>query len=411
MTAPLPGNVDIVRVRGHWFSRTGGGSGRTITFEPLVPVLTDAAASSYITVDPIIATPDHGTAYFYADLIASNDPDLTPSAWRVTFQDQDPFTISVDYNATVQDVGDGVTMKAIWLASAPRTDPPPPPVESYYTSAQTDAAIVAAVAGFPSAAVASVAGRIGDVVLAEGDITGLVDALTDLSSRAPVRGSVAKPNGTVTGSPGDVYSSTTGGPGATLWVKETGAGTDIGWVVATPLSVGGAQCVQPFLLETASAVAAPSAGNCNGTAFVADRSLTVSNFIVALDTAQVGGSLFRLGLYTVASDDTWTLVARSSGNATDAVTAGVITVAFNTTGGYPASYVLSAGGLYGIGVCHVGSSTAPVLRKRDMGIAPPLGSPIYAFKRSLFVSGGNECPATIAANTPWSIQLFWFGLT
>jgi hypothetical protein len=104
-------------------------------------------------------------------------------------------------------------------------------------------------------------------------------------------------------------------------------------------------------------------------------------------------------------------VARSSGNVSDATTGGLRTIAFNTTGDYPATYTLTAGALYGVGVCHVGSTTAPVLRKRDMGISPPLGTPIYAFKRSLFVSGANECPTTIAATASWSIQLFWFGLT
>lgn len=43
-------------------------------------------------------------------------------------------------------------------------------------------------------------------------------------------GSQATPNGNVTGSPGDVYLSTTGGAGATMWVKETGSATNTGWV-------------------------------------------------------------------------------------------------------------------------------------------------------------------------------------
>jgi len=44
------------------------------------------------------------------------------------------------------------------------------------------------------------------------------------SSTAPT------PNGVIVGSPGDLFSSTTGGAGATLWVKETGVATNIGWV-------------------------------------------------------------------------------------------------------------------------------------------------------------------------------------
>ena len=38
------------------------------------------------------------------------------------------------------------------------------------------------------------------------------------------------PNGTIVGSPGDLFSDTTGGAGATLWVKETGVATNTGWV-------------------------------------------------------------------------------------------------------------------------------------------------------------------------------------
>ncbi|HTQ42473.1 MAG TPA: hypothetical protein VMI75_06910 [Polyangiaceae bacterium] len=38
------------------------------------------------------------------------------------------------------------------------------------------------------------------------------------------------PNGVVTGSPGDLYTNTAGGAGQTLWVKESGAATNTGWV-------------------------------------------------------------------------------------------------------------------------------------------------------------------------------------
>jgi hypothetical protein len=38
------------------------------------------------------------------------------------------------------------------------------------------------------------------------------------------------PNGAVIGSPGDIYSNTTGGTGTTLWTKESGVATNTGWV-------------------------------------------------------------------------------------------------------------------------------------------------------------------------------------
>ena len=38
------------------------------------------------------------------------------------------------------------------------------------------------------------------------------------------------PNGVVSGYPGDLYTDGEGGVGTTLYVKESGAGTDTGWV-------------------------------------------------------------------------------------------------------------------------------------------------------------------------------------
>lgn len=185
MTSPLPGNVDIVRVRGYWFDQDGGGNSQTITFEPLVSNITDAAAFSYIKTETVVVTPNPVTAYFFHDLIASNDPDLTPFAWKVTLQGQPSITISVDYNASVVDVGGGVNMKAVWLTDAASISPPPPPIPSYYTSVQTNAAIAEALDGFEvTSAVTSVSGRTGDVVLVEGDVSGLVADLAAKTAKA-----------------------------------------------------------------------------------------------------------------------------------------------------------------------------------------------------------------------------------
>lgn len=40
---------------------------------------------------------------------------------------------------------------------------------------------------------------------------------------------VGTPNGFVVGNPGDLYTDTAGGVGATLWVKSTGVDTNTGW--------------------------------------------------------------------------------------------------------------------------------------------------------------------------------------
>lgn len=43
-------------------------------------------------------------------------------------------------------------------------------------------------------------------------------------------GDFADPNTNVVGNLGDLYRSRAGGAGTTLWAKESGAGTDTGWV-------------------------------------------------------------------------------------------------------------------------------------------------------------------------------------
>jgi len=119
----LPGNVDIVRVRGYWFSQDGGGSNLSITFTPVQSNLLDSSAHAWIAMSPKTVTPDSSTAYFFVDLIASNDPDLTASRWHVTPQGQTPFEIEVPYDSSVVDVGGGLMMKAIYLTAATVTGP------------------------------------------------------------------------------------------------------------------------------------------------------------------------------------------------------------------------------------------------------------------------------------------------
>jgi hypothetical protein len=51
------------------------------------------------------------------------------------------------------------------------------------------------------------------------------------SSTGPqIRSGSGSPNGVVTGSPGDLYLNTAGGAATTLYVKESGAATNTGWV-------------------------------------------------------------------------------------------------------------------------------------------------------------------------------------
>lgn len=147
----LPGNVDVVRVRGYWFAQAGGGSGLPVLFEPAVSNLTDTSAFAYIKTSAKTAMPDTDSAYFFVDLIASDDPDLTPSAWKVTPQGQPSFTVAVAYDSPVEEVDTGVFMKAMWLVNAPTITPPPAPVDTYYTSTQTNTLLTGkAAAGVPA---------------------------------------------------------------------------------------------------------------------------------------------------------------------------------------------------------------------------------------------------------------------
>jgi hypothetical protein len=50
------------------------------------------------------------------------------------------------------------------------------------------------------------------------------------ASTAQWSAGAGNPNGVVVGSPGDIYSNTNGGANTTLWVKESGVGTNTGWV-------------------------------------------------------------------------------------------------------------------------------------------------------------------------------------
>jgi hypothetical protein len=81
------------------------------------------------------------------------------------------------------------------------------------------------------------------IKITESQVTGLT---TDLAAKAAlaspaltgtptingvsIRTGAGSPNGSVTGSPGDLYLNTSGGASTTLYVKESGTATNTGWV-------------------------------------------------------------------------------------------------------------------------------------------------------------------------------------
>jgi hypothetical protein len=106
----------------------------------------------------------------------------------------------------------------------------------------------------------------------------------------------------------------------------------------------------------------PSSSTTYFTFFTPRITHTVTSIsVVSASTQTTGQSLVRFGLYTVDGSGNATLVARTASDTTifSAVNT-VYTRTFNTTGGYPSSYTLTAGTRYAIGVIIVASTTGTV---------------------------------------------------
>ena len=106
----------------------------------------------------------------------------------------------------------------------------------------------------------------------------------------------------------------------------------------------------------------PSSGSTYFTFFTPRTTTSVSSITIASASTQTTGqSLVRFGLYTVDGSGNATLVARTASDTTifSAVNT-VYTRAFNTTGGYPANYTLTAGTRYALGVVIVAATVGTV---------------------------------------------------
>lgn len=202
MTTPaFPTNAQRCRVRFFWWGQDGGGSGKKTTFRPTETDLTDMSAFGYIETESKMVLPDATSALVYADLICTDDPDLTPFLWEVTREGKQPQLIQVSVSNQVVDVGGGLMMRAMWLTDAATTEPPPDTPDTFYNSSATDAAIVNGVSVHNTAsdahpdiraaledatgAVSSVAGRTGDVTLTKADV-GLNNVNNTADANKPV---------------------------------------------------------------------------------------------------------------------------------------------------------------------------------------------------------------------------------
>ena len=109
------------------------------------------------------------------------------------------------------------------------------------------------------------------------------------------------------------------------------------------------------------------------------KSITVSN--IAIGTAAVSSSgltLARFGIYT-RSSTTFTLVARTNSDTTIGNTSSTkYTRALSTTGGYPATYAMTAGSEYWVGFIFTGTTMPTVLSHTTLS-TPSAGGAIFGF--------------------------------
>ena len=91
------------------------------------------------------------------------------------------------------------------------------------------------------------------------------------------------------------------------------------------------------------------------------KTVTVSNLTFTSNSAATVVTLARFGIYT-RSGTTFTLAARTASDTTIFNTANTkYTRALDTTGGYPATYTLTAGSEYYVSVIIVGSTAGSFL--------------------------------------------------
>jgi hypothetical protein len=113
----------------------------------------------------------------------------------------------------------------------------------------------------------------------------------------------------------------------------------------------------------------PQAGRTTLQFFVAPETLTVGTATVYVQAIGTAITLARMGLYTWdETAGTATLVARTANDTTIAGTASTLqSRAFDTTGGYPATYTITAGSAYAFGFLTVGTTGPQILTTAPYG--------------------------------------------
>lgn len=133
----FPSTAAIVVVKGYWWADDGSGVAREVTATPSVDHVTSVSGKGVIDLVEKSAVPDTDNPYWEIEVVASNDPDLTPEfAWTFRFSGYDgAWTVTVPHDAPLDDDG----RREVWLTSLTALVAPPAPAASYYTKAEVDA--------------------------------------------------------------------------------------------------------------------------------------------------------------------------------------------------------------------------------------------------------------------------------
>jgi hypothetical protein len=177
-------------------------------------------------------------------------------------------------------------------------------------------------------------------------------------------------------------------------VKSTYDIATAGWEAFTFGTAGVIATVPRFMLTTTRT---PLSGQIHHSKIVPHRDFTVTNIAMVGTSAASVPTLIRFGIYT-RSGTTFTLVARTASDTSIFAAANTkYTRALNTTGGYPATYTMTAGAEYWVSVIQVASTPAVILAAttRDAGAVAATGAQLYTDSGESDLS----TPSTSVANT------------
>jgi hypothetical protein len=135
-------------------------------------------------------------------------------------------------------------------------------------------------------------------------------------------------------------------------------------------------------------------GTVYWTRIVPYRTITVSNLSFGNGTASSGLTTARFGIYT-RSGGTFTLQARTASDTTIFnSTNSKVTRALDTTGGYPATYTMTAGTEYWLAVIQVGTTIGPLIYNNISSVS----SGIFGI-RSYTLASQSDLPASTSASS------------